>query len=45
MAADSPMITIKRRFEPATESLDEMVDGIYDQVRPAKAGRKPACSR
>jgi len=36
----SPMITIKRRFEPARESLDEMVDGIYDRVRPAKAGRK-----
>ncbi len=36
----SPMITIKRRFEPATESLDEMVDGIYDRIRPAKAGRK-----
>jgi hypothetical protein len=36
----SPMITIKRRFEPATESLDEMVDGSYDQIRPAKAGRK-----
>jgi hypothetical protein len=36
----SPMITIKRRFEPATESLDEMVDGTYDRIRPAKAGRK-----
>ena len=36
----SPMITIKRRFEPATESLDEMVDGIYGCIRPAKAGRK-----
>jgi hypothetical protein len=36
----SPMITIKRRFEPASESLDEMVDGIYDQIRPAKAGRR-----
>ncbi len=36
----SPMITIKRRFEPATESLDEMVDGVYGKIRPARAGRK-----
>jgi hypothetical protein len=36
----SPMITIKRRFEPEREGLDEMVDGIYDRIRPAKAGRK-----
>ncbi len=36
----SPMITIKRRFEPASESLDEMVDGVYGQIRPARAGRK-----
>jgi hypothetical protein len=36
----SPMITIKRRFEPRTESLEEMVDAIYDKLRPARAGRR-----
>ena len=34
----SPMLTIKRRFEPETETLEEMVDGIYDRLRPARAG-------
>ena len=36
----SPMLTIKRRFEPKRETLDEMVDGVYDQLRPARAGRE-----
>jgi len=36
----APMLTIKRRFEPSHESLDEMVDGVYDQLRPARAGRE-----
>ena len=34
----SPMLTIKRRFEPDSESLEEMVDGIYGRLRPARAG-------
>jgi len=34
----SPMLTIKRRFEPESEALEEMVDGIYDRLRPARAG-------
>ena len=34
----SPMLTIKRRFEPDSESLDEMVDGVYGRLRPARAG-------
>jgi pyruvate/2-oxoglutarate dehydrogenase complex dihydrolipoamide acyltransferase (E2) component len=34
----SPLLTIKRRFEPESESLDEMVDGIYAKLRPARAG-------
>ena len=34
----APMTTIKRRFEPARESLDEMVDAVYDRLRPARAG-------
>ncbi len=33
----SPMITIKRRFHPESETLDEMTDAIYEQL---KAGRR-----
>jgi hypothetical protein len=36
----SPMLTIKRRFDPANESLDEMVDAIYDRLSAGRAGRK-----
>jgi hypothetical protein len=36
----APLVTIKRRFEPATETLDQMVDGIYGLIRPARAGKK-----
>jgi hypothetical protein len=36
----SPMLTIKRLFHPAHESLDEMVDAIYDQLRASRSGRK-----
>jgi pyruvate/2-oxoglutarate dehydrogenase complex dihydrolipoamide acyltransferase (E2) component len=36
----APLVTIKRKFEPTTESLDEMVDGIYGLIRPARAGKK-----
>ena len=38
IADGARMITVKRRFEPETESLDEMVDGIYGKLRPARAG-------
>lgn len=34
----APMLTIKRRFDPDRETLDEMVDGIYAGLRPARAG-------
>jgi hypothetical protein len=36
----SPMITIKRHFHPTTESLEEMVDGIYQRLNPQRAGKK-----
>jgi len=36
----APLVTIKRRFEPTRESLDEMVDATYGQIRPARAGKK-----
>lgn len=36
----SPMLTIKRRFHPERESLDEMVDAIYDKLRAGRSGRK-----
>ena len=36
----SPMLTIKRRFHPTRESLDEMVDAIYAQLRASRSGRK-----
>ncbi len=34
----APLLTIKRRFAPDTESLDEMIDGVYDRLRPARRG-------
>src|SRR5262245_6952145 len=36
----APLVTIKRKFEPTSETLDQMVDAIYGQIRPARAGRK-----
>ena len=36
----SPMITVKRRFQPAEETLDEMVDAIYDKLRFGRSGGK-----
>ena len=38
----SPMLTVKRRFEPTRESLDAMVDAIYDRLRASRAGKKTA---
>jgi hypothetical protein len=37
LSPDSPMITIKRLFAP-DESLDELVDGVYGMLRPARRG-------
>jgi hypothetical protein len=36
----SPMITIKRRFHAESESLDEMVDDIYDKLEFGRSGKK-----
>ncbi len=36
----APMLTIKRRFRPTGESLDEMVDAIYAQLDAGRSGRK-----
>jgi len=36
----SPLITIKRRFHPSAESLDDEVDGIYDKLQRGRSGRK-----
>jgi len=36
----APLVTIKRRFEPTRETLEEMVDATYGQIRPARAGKK-----
>jgi hypothetical protein len=38
MSDRAPLLTIKRRFEPETESLDEMIDAIYSLLRPARRG-------
>lgn len=36
----APMITIKRRVHPTTETLEEMVDGIYLRLDEGRAGKK-----
>ena len=41
----SPMITIKRRFRPESESLDEMVDAIYDKLEFGRSGKKTASDK
>ena len=33
------MITVKRRFESETESLEEMTDGVYAKLNPQRAGK------
>ena len=40
IADGSPMLTVKRRFHPETESLDEMVDGVLARLNPQRAGKK-----
>ncbi|MCH8890507.1 MAG: hypothetical protein IH827_05475 [Myxococcales bacterium] len=36
----APMITIKRRFSPVIESLDEMTDATYELLRAGRAGKQ-----
>jgi hypothetical protein len=36
----SPLITIKRRFDANNETLEEMVDSIYDKLLRGRSGRK-----
>jgi len=36
----SPLITVKNRFHPTEESLDEMVDGIYNRLSFGRSGKK-----
>ncbi len=36
----APMITIKRRFFPESESLDEMTDATYELLRAGRAGKQ-----
>ncbi|NNL65107.1 MAG: hypothetical protein HKP30_02585 [Myxococcales bacterium] len=36
----APMITVKRRFRPASEGLEEMVDAVYDQLGRGRSGKR-----
>lgn len=36
----SPLITVKRRFQPDSESLEEMVDAIHDRLAQGRSGRQ-----
>ncbi|MBW2287208.1 MAG: hypothetical protein JRG80_03880 [Deltaproteobacteria bacterium] len=36
----SPMLTIKNRFHPTTETIEEMVDAIYDKLQFGRSGKK-----
>jgi hypothetical protein len=36
----SPMITVKRRFHPESEGLEEMVEAIYERLGEGRAGKR-----
>ena len=40
IADGSPMLTVKRRFHPDTESLDEMVEAVFAKLNPQRKGKK-----
>jgi hypothetical protein len=41
---EAPILTVKRRFDPA-ESLDTMVDRLHDELARARSGRRGAADR
>jgi hypothetical protein len=41
---DSPILTVKRLFDPA-DSLEEMVDGIHERLGAGRSGRKTTSDR
>jgi hypothetical protein len=41
----SPLLTVKRRFRPAEESLDEMVDALYARLASRRRGERTASDR
>ncbi|RMF20264.1 MAG: hypothetical protein D6760_11955 [Deltaproteobacteria bacterium] len=44
MAENAPIFTCKRRFEPS-ETLEQMIDGIYDILAGGRAGRESATDK
>ncbi|MDJ0787543.1 MAG: hypothetical protein QNK05_12100 [Myxococcota bacterium] len=40
IADGAPLLTVKRRFHPQEETLEEMVDAIYDQLATQRSGKK-----
>ena len=40
IADGAPLITVKRRFHPDTESLDEMVEGVFARLNPQRSGQE-----
>ncbi len=36
----APMLTVKRRFDAGTESLEEMVEGVYGKLNPQRRGQQ-----
>jgi hypothetical protein len=45
IADGSKMLTVKRRFHPNSESLEEMVDDIYDRLGTSRSGKQSASDK
>jgi pyruvate/2-oxoglutarate dehydrogenase complex dihydrolipoamide acyltransferase (E2) component len=41
----SPLLTVKRRFHPERESLEEMVDGVYESLARRRGGERDQSDR
>ncbi len=41
----SPLVTVKRRFHPESESLEQMVDAIYDRLVRRRGGERDQTDR